>query len=69
MKEFYEPAEVAERLGCSVRQVQRLARTGQIPHVRRGKLIRVPVVAWESYIASQSSRALASMQEATLADA
>lgn len=63
MKDFLKPEEVAERLGTSVRQVQRLVRQGRIPHVRRGRLIRVPCAAWEQYLISQTASAIDSMSE------
>lgn len=63
MKEFLETEEIAERLGVGVRQVQRLARMGRIPHVRSGRFIRVPVAAWDRFMASQTEAALAGMKE------
>ena len=63
MKEFLETDEVAERLGVGVRQVQRLARLGRIPHIRNGRFIRVPVAAWDKFIATQTELALAGMKE------
>jgi len=62
MKEFLETGEVAERLGVGVRQVQRLARMGRIPHVRNGRFIRVPVAAWERFMATQTETALAGLK-------
>lgn len=57
--DYLTTREVAARLGVTVRQVHRLARQGRIPHIRRGRLIRVPVAAWEAWLAQQSREALA----------
>lgn len=64
MKDFLETQDIAERLGIAVRQVQRLARQGRIPHVRDGRKIRVPRVAWEQFVAEQADAAMAGMKEA-----
>lgn len=61
--DYLTTREVAARLGVTVRQVHRLARQGRIPHIRRGRLIRVPVAAWEAWLAQQSREALAVVKE------
>lgn len=63
MKDFLETADIAERLGVGVRQVQRMARMGRIPHTRNGRFIRVPVAAWDQFMATQTEAALAGMKE------
>ena len=57
--DYLTAQDVAERMGISARQVQRLARQGRIPYVRRGRLIRVPVAAWETWLSHQKQEALA----------
>ena len=69
MKVFLETSEVADQLGIGIRQVQKLAKQGLIPHIRRGRRIRVPAAAWASFIAQQSDIALASLTEQTHAKA
>lgn len=69
MKVFLETSEVADQLGVGVRQVQKLAKQGLIPHIRRGRRIRIPAAAWASFIAQQSDIALASLKEQTHAKA
>ena len=59
MSDYLTAKEIAARLGISDRQVQRLARQGRIPFVRRGRLIRVPIVAWEAWMQGQAREALA----------
>ncbi len=63
MKIWLETSEVAEQMGVSVRQVQKLAQQGLIPYVRRGRRIRVPAAAWAAFVAQQSADALASLKE------
>ena len=63
MKVFMETSEIAEQMGIGVRQVQKLAQQGRIPHVRRGRRIRVPADAWATFLAQQSAQALDSMKE------
>jgi len=62
MKVFLETSEVADQLGVGVRQVLRLAKQGMIPHIRRGRRIRIPAAAWASFIAQQSAEALNSLK-------
>ena len=69
MKLFYESDEIAEQLQVKVRQVQRLARMGRIPHVRNGWLIRIPVSAWETWLEQQNQTALEAVKEGDHAEA
>lgn len=63
MKDFLETRDIVERLGIGTRQVQRLARAGRIPHVRNGRRIRVPLLAWEAFVAQQSAEAMSALKK------
>ncbi len=54
--------DIAEFLGVSTNQVRWLARQGRIPYVRRGNRICVPVEAWDEFMESQKSLALAAVK-------
>jgi excisionase family DNA binding protein len=58
-KPFMSVAEVAELLGVTPERVRQLAHACEVPHVRRGRRILVPRVAWERWVAAQTDRALA----------
>lgn len=60
--DYYTAQDVAARLRVTDRQVHRLCRAGRIPHVRHGKLIRVPVAAWEAWQARMTEEALAAVK-------
>ena len=62
MKVFLETSEIAEQMGVGVRQVQKLAQQGLIPHIRRGRRIRIPADAWAAFVAQQSAEALDSLK-------
>ncbi len=49
-KEFLSLEEVAEKLGVTYQLVYRLARSGELPAVRLGKLYRVSSVDLDAYL-------------------
>lgn len=59
MRDFMTAWQVAERLGVSVARVYQLAREARLPHVRRGRRLLVPTVAWERWLSNQVATALA----------
>ena len=50
---LYRPAEVGEAIGVSRARAYELIKAGQIPSVRIGASIRVPVDALRQWIAQQ----------------
>lgn len=45
----YRVATLAERWDCSTGKVRALIRSGELPALRFGKLIRIPIAAVEAY--------------------
>ena len=58
MKEFLSTEDVAQRLGISRQNVVKQMKAGLLPYVRRGRCLRIPRVAWETWLASQAQAAL-----------
>jgi excisionase family DNA binding protein len=56
---FMNAAEVAQLLAVTPTRVRQLARSGLLPHVRRGRRLLVPREAWTRWLAAQADRALA----------
>ena len=50
-----KPAEVAEAIGISRSKTYELLQRGQIPSVRVGSSVRVPVDALKAWIAKQAA--------------
>jgi len=48
--------EAAKVLGISPRQVARLAESGELPHVRIGRLVRFPLDALRAWVAKQAEQ-------------
>lgn len=59
--ELLKVADVAERLRVTTGRVYQLIAEGIIPVVRVGGAIRIPRVAWETWISDQSDKALATL--------
>ena len=55
------PADVARELGVSRVRIYALMRTGEIPSVRIGGAIRVPRLAWETWLRRRAADALAAV--------
>jgi excisionase family DNA binding protein len=53
----YTVAEIAEALHVSPMSVYRLIHLGEIGHIRVGRSIRVPIAAYEQYLASAVTEA------------
>lgn len=62
-KDFLTTAEVGERLGVQAAHVTRLVKRGLIPHIRNGRRIAIPRVAWETFVAQKAADALDSIRE------
>jgi excisionase family DNA binding protein len=60
---FFTLAEVAERLRISPTRAYQLVAQGRIPHVRRGRRVLVPVLAWREWLAKKAGEALAAVSE------
>lgn len=69
MKDFLTTSEIGERLGVSRQHVSRLVKLGRIPATRSGRLIRIPRLAWEHYLAAQTEEAMTGMKEKAHAQA
>ena len=65
VRDMLTAKEIAQRLGLSRSRVYQLAREGRIPVVRQGRSMRVPLVAWERWLAAQGEAALASLRSDT----
>ena len=63
MKDFLTTADIGERMGVGIAHVQRLVKTGRLPHVRNGRRITIPRPAWDAFLAQQSATALAALKE------
>ena len=63
MKDFLTTADIAEKMGVGIAQVQRLVNAGRLPHVRNGRRITIPRPAWDAFLAQQSAIALAALKE------
>lgn len=61
---FLSMYEVARRLDISVSRAYALTRAGAIPHIRRGRAIRIPKGAFDLWVAGQEREALASLRDA-----
>ena len=53
-----KPEQVAERLACSARMVQRLATAREIEHYRIGRVIGFTPAAVDAYLMRQTRRAV-----------
>ena len=61
MKEFLSTQDVAGRLGISRQHVVKQMKAGLLPFVKRGRFLRVPQGAWETWLAEQAQAALDSI--------
>ncbi len=50
------PAEVAVRLDCEVRTIYRELKKGKIPYVKVGDKYLIPKIAFEKWLAGNSSK-------------
>ena len=62
-KQFLRPSEIAPVLGLTTGRIYQLISAGEIPSTRVGGAIRIPRVAWDSWLASHSTRALGGLQD------
>lgn len=70
LSEMLTPAEVAPALRIPVKRLYLLVAEGAVPHVRLGRSVRFPRLAFEEWMSRQSQASLASLaavQEAPLA--
>jgi excisionase family DNA binding protein len=57
-KELMRPADLAPALGVGVRRIYQLISTGEIPAIRVGGSLRIPRLAWRSWLWERSEAAL-----------
>ena len=57
-KELMRPADLAPALGVGVRRIYQLISTGEIPAIRVGGSLRIPRLAWQSWLWERSEAAL-----------
>lgn len=62
--DYFTAHDVAERLKVSDQQVRKLCQAGRIPHIKHGRLIRIPVAAWEVWQKNMATKALAAVRQA-----
>jgi excisionase family DNA binding protein len=55
--DFLTPLEVAHRLAVGERSVRRWIAEGQLPIVRFGRSVRVPMYQYKAFVAQRSSAA------------
>ena len=67
--DFMKTDEVAKRLGVSRRRVSQLVSEGSIPYLKRGRIVVVPVGAWEQWIAEQNRLAMSALKGEAHAEA
>lgn len=63
MEKYYSPAEVAERLGCSIVTVRKWYRNGKLKAVRAGHNVRIPETALQEFLKSWTAGNQDSKQE------
>lgn len=61
-RKFFRPSEVAPSLGITTGRFYQMIRAGQVPATKVGGSIRIPVSAWNSWLAQQGRAALASLR-------
>ncbi len=59
---FLNTDEIADLLGTTRGNVYCLCRRGRLPFVKQGKSIRFPRLAWDAFVAQQSSAALEALK-------
>ena len=60
---FLTVGEISQRLGLSERRVYQLIEKRLLPAIRLGRSVRVPLAAWEAWLAVQEKRAMAAVEE------
>jgi excisionase family DNA binding protein len=63
-RDLLRPADLASKLGVSRARIYQLISAGVLPAVRCGGAIRIPIAAWERWLADQRDRALATVRSA-----
>jgi excisionase family DNA binding protein len=56
-KELMRPADLVPLLGLGVRRIYQLIRAGEIPAVRVGGALRIPRLAWQTWLWDRSEAA------------
>jgi excisionase family DNA binding protein len=60
---FYTVSEIAEKLGVTPNRTYQMIATGELPSVRIGGGIRVPVASWEQWIKNKNDEALKNVRK------
>jgi len=63
-KSFLTVPEVSRLLRVTSARGYQLVRSGELPHVRRGRRVLVPAEAWRRWMSEQTERALAVVEGA-----
>lgn len=61
-RDFMTVREVAKRMGVTRGRVYQRVAAGELPAVREGRAIRIPVLAWQRWLEMQASRAMAAVR-------
>jgi excisionase family DNA binding protein len=64
-KDMLRASDIAPRLGVTTGRVYQLIAAGEIPAVRLGGAIRIPLEAWEQWLDAQTQRAVAGTPDNT----
>ncbi len=56
-RQFYTPAEIAGAVGLTSGRIYQLIHDGELPAVRIGGRIRVPVDAWQEWLRQKRAEA------------
>lgn len=55
-EKFYTPEELAKHFHLSLSSIYKLLRQGELPHIRFGKVYRIPASDLKRYLANQSKK-------------
>lgn len=53
---FYSPEDLAKKFKVSLSSIYKLIRSGELPHIRLGKIYRIPVSDLQNYLSAKKSR-------------
>lgn len=65
---FLSTDEIADLLGTTRGNIYQLCKRGRLPFVKQGRRVLIPRLAWNAFVAQQSSTALETLK-GRLADA
>jgi excisionase family DNA binding protein len=63
MMEFLKAYEIGSQLGLSTGRIYQMARAGELPCIRVGRLMKFPRQAWEEWLDEQNAAAREQMSK------